>query len=211
MQFLEFLSYLQDHPAWVSAGFAVLLLAISLRQYIRTVRLQHYSELDVFYTDILKMAVDRPYLRDQHSIDEFMAVLRNDHAQSPWLANSTDPRHARARQYDAYAFIVMNFLETIHDRCDENRSWRGRVDPTLASTWRGIIASEYAIHQKWFIWQLQSEDKCAVSKFCKGFCHFMLFERWNDSRWCYFSDRRLAVLKDDIAGCITAKRREYEW
>jgi hypothetical protein len=50
----------------------------------------------------------------------------------------------KAREYDAYAAMVWNFLETIVDRCE------GTADRHLRDTWYPIVATENAMHRTWF-------------------------------------------------------------
>jgi hypothetical protein len=72
------------------------------------------------YFDILKLGIEKPYLRD------------------PTLIATDQER----RSYDAYAFIVWNFIETIHDRCKKSHD--------LMSTWMPVVKAEHKIHGEWF-------------------------------------------------------------
>src|SRR5262250_3312931 len=73
----------------------VFTLFYSLWSFTRTLRDGYYAELDRVYFELLKIALERPYLLDP--------------------ATASDP--ARQREYDAYAFMVWNFVETVFDRC----------------------------------------------------------------------------------------------
>jgi hypothetical protein len=137
-----------DADTWNKAGVIatalgslgiVLTLFYSAYSFSTTLREGYYAELDRVYFEILKIGLERPYLR----------------AQTP----PTDP--AKASEYEAYAFMVWNFLETVVDRCD-NTSNRG-----LRETWYPIVAVECALHRAWF------EVRENRLKFKDRFCHFI--------------------------------------
>src|SRR6266700_2783349 len=73
----------------------VFTLFYSVWSFTRTLRDSYYAELDRVYFELLKIALEQPYLAD--------------------FAAMPDP--SRQREYDAYAFMVWNFLETVFDRC----------------------------------------------------------------------------------------------
>ena len=89
-------------------------------QFHRDERDKFYVQLDDMYQRILQMVVQNPKLR--------RASL-----------NVTDDEKA---QYDAFAFIVWNYIETIHDFCVE--------DEALGETWQCILESERESHAEWF-------------------------------------------------------------
>lgn len=100
----------------------ILTLCYSAWTFATTLRERNYAELDRVYFDLLKIALERPY-----------------------LLTSQPPADAmKAREYDAYALMVWNFLETIVDRCE------GSADRHLRETWYPIVASENAMHRRWF-------------------------------------------------------------
>jgi hypothetical protein len=116
--------------AWTRAGVIatalgsigiVLTLFYSAYSFTTTLRESYYAELDRVYFELLRIALERPYLR----------------ASSP----PTDP--LKASEYDAYAFMVWNFLETVVDRCE-------RASPVLRETWYPVVATECALHRAWF-------------------------------------------------------------
>jgi len=100
----------------------VLTLFYSAWSFRTTLREGYYAELDRVYFELLKIGLERPYLR----------------ASLP----PADP--ARASEYEAYAFMVWNFLETVVDRCN------GTSNPSLRETWYPIVATESALHRAWF-------------------------------------------------------------
>ena len=100
----------------------VLTLFYSAWSFRTTLREGYYAELDRVYFELLKIGLERPYLR----------------ASLP----PADP--ARASEYEAYAFMVWNFLETVVDRCE------GTSNRSLRETWYPIVATESALHRAWF-------------------------------------------------------------
>lgn len=74
---------------------AIFALIYSMRTYRKTMQIVHYGEIDKMYFEILKEALAKPHLVRQG--------IERDAEQ--------------AVEYDIYAFIVWNFLESIYDRC----------------------------------------------------------------------------------------------
>lgn len=175
-------------------------------------RNQSYASLDDFYIKILSIAIDKPYLRmiapvkdDLESLDTDYAPFSNirglDRAalnlsddSSLWTDEETARYYKfervlteyRSKEYDAYAFMVWNFLEAIHDKCQD--------DDELLNTWAPIIAAEDAYHRGWFLQQMREQARLEVEhvrkhassnpatkrirsdKFCAGFQVF-IFDR----------------------------------
>lgn len=104
----------------VAALLAGLAFYLSLKTYWKTVHIAHYAELDRQYADLLRLAVENPFLR------------------MPDDLQGEDQR----TQYEAYANIVWNFIETVYDR--------GKDDPMLIETWTSALLSESRFHRKWF-------------------------------------------------------------
>jgi hypothetical protein len=134
--------------AWIQAGVIaqalgsmgiILTLCYSAWTFSTTLREGHYAELDRVYFELLKIGLERPYLL----------------ASPP----PTDPN--KAKEYDAYAFMVWNFIETVVDRCE------GRFNRHLRETWYPIIAAENANHRAWF--DLPENRR----KFKERFCRFI--------------------------------------
>lgn len=135
----------------IFAIFATIALAIfsvmpTITSIAETSRSVHYSELDSIYNHLLELAVEHPFLRNPEKLE------------------SLDPSDERHLQYKTYAFMVWNFLETIHDRCERDKGLRG--------TWAPVIAAEFAIHHEWF-WREISPFKTDTAKFCIEFCDFI--------------------------------------
>jgi protein-tyrosine-phosphatase len=98
----------------IAAILALFALIYSIVTFRRTIKASHYAELDRMYLDILRIAIDKPHLRISG-------------------ANRTKDQEA---EYDAYAYMVWNFLESIHDRC--------LADQELCRTWyRSRLAEAY--------------------------------------------------------------------
>ena len=123
---------LNHYEAFSQASVPVSMLAvlisfigvwITLRNFRHQLRSQHYTEVDRMYFDILKITIDSPHLRNSALISE----------------NDLQKQH----EYDIYAFMVWNFIETIYDKCQN--------DSALAETWHCIIIEEGCRHKDWFL------------------------------------------------------------
>jgi len=68
-------------------------------------------------------------------------------------------------EYDIYAFIVWNFLESIYDRC--------MLDHDLQKTWFPIIQAERKIHLSWI---QESENRAKFKAEFLGFIDTGKFE-----------------------------------
>ena len=123
-----------------AAAFGIVAaLFYSVWSFRTTLRDSYYAELDRVYFDLLKLGLEHPDLLD--------------------FPATRDP--VKAREYDAYAFMVWNFIETVYDRC---QGWTKR---RLRETWYPVIAAENARHRAWF--NLPQNR----SKFKDPFCRFI--------------------------------------
>jgi hypothetical protein len=143
--------------AWTEAGVIaqalgsigiILTLVYSAWTFATTLREGYYTELDRVYFDLLKIRVERPHLLSCRASCPAAAPLQ-----------PADP--AQAREYDAYAFMVWNFLETVVDRCE------GASNRHLRETWYPVVATENALHRAWFD---MPENR---RKFKERFCRFI--------------------------------------
>lgn len=134
--------------AWTKAGVIatalgsigiVLTLLYSAYSFATTLREGYYAELDRLYFELLRIGLERPYLR----------------------ASVPPAEPGKASEYEAYAFMVWNFLETVVDRCE------GRSNLGLRQTWYPIVESEGALHRAWF------EIPANQRKFKERFCRFI--------------------------------------
>jgi hypothetical protein len=134
--------------AWTKAGVIatalgsigiVLTLLYSAYSFATTLREGYYAELDRLYFELLRIGLERPYLR----------------------ASAPPAEPGKASEYEAYAFMVWNFLETVVDRCE------GRSNHGLRQTWYPIVESEGALHRAWF--EIPGNQR----KFKERFCRFI--------------------------------------
>ena len=103
-----------------AAILSILTLYFFLKTFYKSMQTAHYTELDTMYFDLLKIAMETPHVIDPHS-------KRNDQQKL---------------EYDIYAFMVWNFVESIVDRCSGNKN--------LCKTWDPIIVHESNLHREWF-------------------------------------------------------------
>jgi hypothetical protein len=152
----------------------------------------YYSDLDRLYADILRLAIEKPHLRAPAPIVSDADVLARGY--SPYPEVPVGEAADKLLQYESYAFLVWNFIETIRDRCAD--------DPRLKETWGPVIGAENAIHRGWFLAQIRKEELteremkvkklpyiCA-DKFCVGFQAFVLDYQWQQAtgrygNWAY--------------------------
>ncbi len=126
---------------WLALFVSFVGVWISLRNFRHQLKNSQYTEVDRLYFDVLKIALDKPYLANPKMIGE-----------------------AKQLEYDIYAFIVWNFLETIYDKC--------RFDRELRETWSCIIVEEGLLHSEWF---LRPENKGKFkAKFYNHICKEVL-------------------------------------
>lgn len=121
----------------------ILTLCYSAWTFATTLREGYYTELDRVYFDLLKIRVERPHLLARP------------------LASPQPADPAKASEYDAYAFMVWNFLETVVDRCE------GASNRHLRETWYPVVAAENSLHRAWFD---MPENR---RKFKERFCRFI--------------------------------------
>lgn len=125
----QLVSIFSHETAWVAVGvilqgvaaiIAYSALRYSVITFTKSLTISNYGELDKMYFDLLKTAVEKPHLIDPNG------------------ARSRDQR----REYDTYAFMVWNFLETIYDRCQDATE--------LCVTWYPVVDAENRRHRAWF-------------------------------------------------------------
>ena len=116
---------------------AALALIYSMTTFRKSLRVSNYTDIDRNYFDILQIAIKYPFV------------------QSPSALKTQD----ETERYALYAFIVWNFIESIHDRCLK--------DKELKETWWPIMKTEAKVHIDWF----RSEEN--RSKFKESFHKFV--------------------------------------
>ncbi len=99
-------------------------LAVGVPWSLRTARIdarnRFYAELDRIYFDIQKLIIQMPFLLN------------------PNLITTPEQRV----QYDAFAFITWNFIESIYDYSQQ--------DEGLLDTWKCAFLHESTLHREWF-------------------------------------------------------------
>jgi hypothetical protein len=137
---------LSDPTFWIAVGavlqgvaaiIAYSALRYSVTTFTKTLAVSNYTELDRMYFDLLRTAVDKPHLINPQAV-------RNDEQQ---------------REYDTYAFMVWNVMESIYDRC--------HGDDELCETWYPVIDTEELRHGNWL------DDPKNQTKFKHRFCRFI--------------------------------------
>jgi hypothetical protein len=109
----------------------------------RDERNRFYATLDQTYFEIQKMVVDQPHL-----------------CQTNLASKTTD----QILQYDAFAFMSWNFIESIYDYAIMGE------DENLRKTWECILHYEAKLHRTWFM-----EPRNAV-KFKRDFRDWIISE-----------------------------------
>jgi hypothetical protein len=116
----------------------------SLKSFRKTMEASHYTELDHMYCDLLKVALGKPYLTIPSTLTA-----------------------AQSTEYDIYAYMMWNFLETIHDRCIGVEE--------LKATWYPVIDAENRLHRKWFD---EERNKHKFKESFKKFVEHNKFKHW---------------------------------
>ena len=151
--------------AWVQvlAYFvAALTLAHSVRSWKHSLQLQHYGDLDQLYADLLRDALTHPYLRNPSNI-------RPEDGE-------------KLVEYAAYAYMSLNFVETVRDRIGN--------DATLHATWDPVVVFEAKLHREWF----ERDNNAACFK--REFQNYM------------GSLHASRALENDLASCRTTAPRD---
>jgi len=106
----------------ISTGLATLLGVIAListvRGLRRSLKTSQYISLDGMYLTLLQLTLERPHLKSPETLT-----------------------NVRWPEYDSYAYMLWNFLETIFDHCEK--------DEELRKTWYLAIKAEAELHGDW--------------------------------------------------------------
>jgi hypothetical protein len=107
----------------IALGTLVLAFGIpwSIVYAVREKRDAFYATLDKMYFEILKTAIDHPHL---------------------CRSNPEGKTSDQIYQYDAFAYMVWNFLESIYDYAED--------DKVLRETWHSCLRYEAQVHAAWF-------------------------------------------------------------
>ena len=126
--------------AEIAGGIGIVFtLFYSVWSFRTTLRDSYYAELDRVYFDLLQIGLEHPGLLDFPG----------------------SPTPSKAREYDAYAFMIWNFVETVFDRC-QGWGWSKR---RLRETWYPVIAAETDRHRAWF--NLPHNRRKFKDRFCR--------------------------------------------
>lgn len=110
--------------AFAGSIYAIYLQRETIDQTVRDLEQSNldgvYRDLDRAYQDLLRAALRKPYLRNKATITEL-------HGH-------------KLDEYQIYAYMVWNFVETIIDKAD---------DEELRKTWGPAIREEQRLHQAW--------------------------------------------------------------
>lgn len=108
------------------------LLSVLISYYIyRVSRVDtSYLDIDKQYSELLRIGLDNPDLRDYERTSMFYRL---------------DPKDIFRRKYHIYANMCWNLLETIYDRMKDKH---GRFK--LSDTWIPVLFEENRLHYTWF-------------------------------------------------------------
>lgn len=121
MTTVEFWGIFMDSISTILAAAAIFLYIIF---WYKDKTSNNYDVFDSLYMDILKTGMEHPHFRD---------ISKTKSYKSSFDENSLI-------QYEIYAYISWNFLETLLDKGDKQ----------LLVTWLPVIKYETSIHFEWF-------------------------------------------------------------
>lgn len=101
-------------------------IILSTWAYIISKRETIYGDLDSYYLEVLKIGLETPQFRNPSITKDYLTSF-----------NDQNERIA----YETYAFISMNFCETLIDRVKKDKS--------LMETWYPAIRAEFLLHKSW--------------------------------------------------------------
>ena len=108
---------------FVTMLLSVAALGFSLYTFYKTVVFEKYQEADQIYMRILEIGIEHPSFRDKSKTKNYEKHFSHD----------------ERIQYENYAYIVWNFLETLYDR----KSIKDK-------TYEGLLRDENDLHSEWF-------------------------------------------------------------
>jgi len=137
-----FLKSLSQIASLLSVCIATCALYWSFVTYRRNVKMSSYSELDRMYADLLSLAIGKTHLRRDPSAD------RTD-------SEKEDGTDSEKEEYHIYAYMVWNFIETVHDRIYKHVSTEGlsstKMDAFNNSWIKSLLAFCRSVcKNKWF-------------------------------------------------------------
>lgn len=114
----------------ISAVFALFSVVITYYVYRSTSHDTSYLDIDKQYSELLKLGLDDPDLRDYERTSQFY---------------KQDPKDPFRKKYHIYANMCWNLVETIYDR---QKDKKGRFQ--LSETWIPVMVEENRLHYTWF-------------------------------------------------------------
>jgi len=129
----------------VSTGFATILGVIALISTIkglrRSLKTSQYISLDNMYLTLLQLTLERPHLNSPQTLTKI-----------------------RRPEYESYAYMLWNFLETIFDHCEKDKG--------LRETWYPTIRAESELHGDWLkVTANRRKFKESFLRFIEGKCY----------------------------------------
>ena len=121
MTSIEFWSLMMDSLSTILAAAAIFLYIIF---WFKDKTSNDYDVFDNLYLDLLKTGMEYPKFRDIAKTNKYKSAFTED----------------ELIQYEVYAFITWNFIETILDKGDEK----------LLITWLPCVKYEASLHIEWF-------------------------------------------------------------
>lgn len=126
---------------------SVAAIIISVYTYYKSKRDTTYADLDGLYQDLLKLGIEHPEFLDPDNTSRYKEAFKIPEG---------------LHQYETYAYIVWNIIETIYDRKDD----------VLFETWKPVLVTENKLHRTWF------EDPKNHDKFKQEFRDWIFNNEW---------------------------------
>lgn len=120
-------------PTWTTAlslALSSAALSLSVWTFQRQRTETAYADIDKAYADLLRLAIHEPRFRDPQITRGYYRL---------------DPRDPFRLQYETYAYMMWNLMETIWDR-QQDRHGQFHVSPT----WIPVVVEENRLHYTWF-------------------------------------------------------------
>lgn len=111
-------------------ALSAIALAVSIYTFFTQRREGSYADVDKEYFNILQLAITYPSLRDRKRTSTYDLLPADDSYRI---------------QYESYAFICWNVVETIFDRQADPNSPFG-----ISPTWLPVVIEENRLHYRWF-------------------------------------------------------------
>lgn len=117
----EFWGFVVDSLSAILAAIAILLYIVF---WYKEKTSNNYDVFDSLYVDLLKTGLEFPSFRNKNETIIYLEKFQGN----------------ELIQYDIYAYLSWNFIETILDKGNDK----------LLITWLPVIKLEASLHEKWF-------------------------------------------------------------